>query len=645
MKKNKSTIVGCTDKKNKIVFSKKRQLTGWYYKIGILVAITMSLYEIWFNFFGLLPQIERNALHLLFLLTLTFFYYPISSRTRGNKIPFYDFVFVALGVSSELYLFFRFKIFASAGAIANNWDYFFGALTIILLLEAARRVIGSAIPTLSIIFLLYAFFGSYAPGILNFRGVSLTRLIYRMYLSSEGIWGITMNISATYLFLFILFGSFLESSGAAKAFTNIALFLVGNKKGGAAQVAIVSSLLLGSINGSSVANVVTTGSFTIPLMKKIGYKPAFAGAVEAAASSGGMIMPPVMGTVGFIMAGFLGISYLDVIEAAFLPALLYYLSLAIMVYLQAGKDNLKPVPTEEIPKKTDVMRKYLHSFLPLLTIITVLLLGRTATYAAFIGIAVTVVISWFRKETRMGLKEILKALEMGAKNALPVCIACACCGLIVGVVSITGLASIIALNILKLSYGIPLLALLLIAIISILMSATLPASALYIIVSVSCVPALLSLGFSRIASHFFVLWMGVMSNLTPPVAMASFAAVGIAGSPLKETALKALKLALAGMIIPFLAIYNPIILMQNATIFTYLGVFATALIGVFSLAVSIQGYLKNHLSLLHRISYFVSSFLLMIPGGFTDLIGLAFFGVTLWLSFNKNPFKCRSDKA
>lgn len=624
MKKNKNNIT--------TFIEKKRQLTGWYSKIAAFVAITMSLYQIWGSTFALIPQIERNSLHLLFLLTLAFFYFPISSRIRSNKIPFYDLIFVAIGVSSTLYLFFRYRIFSEAGAIANNWDYFFAAIIIILILELSRRVIGISIPIISIIFLLYALYGSYVPGVLKFRGVSLTRLLYRMYLSSEGIWGITMNISATYLFLFILFSSFLEISGAAKNFNNIAFALAGKMKGGPAQVAVIGSGLMGSISGSSVANVATTGSFTIPLMKKVGYKPSFAGAVEAAASSGGMIMPPVMGTVAFIMAAFLNTSYIHIIKAALLPALLYYFSLSVMVNLQASKQNLKNTSIENIPKIGDVLIKSLHSLLPLASIVIVLLIGRTAIYAAFVGILVAIVTSWARKETRMGIKDILKALETGAKNAIPVCIACTCCGLIVGVTSITGIGSVIALNIFKLSLGMPILALLLIAISSIIISAALPSSALYIIVSVTCVPALLSLGFSRIGSHFFVLWMGVMSNLTPPLAMASYAASALAGSPLRETALKGLKLASAGFIIPFMAIYNPVILMEGATIWSYGKAIVLGLIGIFSLAVSIQGFLKNRLSFTKRISFLASAVLLIFPGQFTYLIGLVLLGLTLRIS-------------
>lgn len=616
-------------------FEKIRTLSGWQKNFGSIVAISMSLYTICSNSIILVPEIERNALYLSFMLTLIFMYYPFSNKLQNNKgvIPFYDWILIVLGASSGIYCAFRIGEFATTGCYANNVDYFFGAIAILLVLEASRRVLGYVIPALSIIFILYALFGSYMPGIFKFRGMLLTRFINRMYLSSEGLWGITTSVASTFLFIYILFSSFLETFGSIDAFNKIAYSIAGSKKGGPALVAVIASALMGSISGSATANVVTTGSFTIPLMKKMGYDPDFAAGVEAAASTGGLIMPPVMGTVAFLMVGFLGITYLRVISAAILPAFLYYASITIMVILQARKDNLEGIPSKDLPKLSETFKKRWNCIIPLLSIIAALLVGKTALYAGFVGIIAALISSYFIKETRPNFQMIISSLESAAKNATGVSIAAVCCGFIVGVATITGIGNVISLNIIKLSQGIPFLVILLIGVSSIFLSAALPASALYIVVSIVAVPALVNFGFSKLASHFFVLYLGVMSNLTPPIAVASIAAAGIAQSSVFKTALKGLKLAAAGLIIPIMAMYNPVILMENVTFLGYLQVSVTGLLGVFALAVSLQGYLRRNIAWILRIGFFISALLLIDPGGFTDSIGIILLTILIVFSY------------
>jgi TRAP transporter 4TM/12TM fusion protein len=428
------------------------------------------------------------------------------------------------------------------------------------------------------------------------------------------------------LFLFLLFGAFLAASGAAKAFNDISYAIGGRMTGGPAQVAVIGSALVGSISGSSVANVVTTGTFTIPLMKKMGYPPHFAAAVEASASTGGMIMPPVMGAVAFIMCGFLGVSYTTVAAASILPSVLYFIGIGFMVHLEAKKRNLRGIPKEELPKLSSVLKKQMFCIVPIITIIIVLVIGMTPVFAGFVGIISCILISWLNPENRMGPKKILEALEDGAKSAISVGMACVCCGFIVCVSTITGIGSVIALNIMNLSMGDPLIALLLIGITALIMSMGLPGTALYVVVAVVCVPALVEMGILPLAAHFFVYWLGAMCNLTPPVAMAAIAAAGIADCSVFKTAFTGLKLACTGFLIPFVACFNPVILMQGATLSSYLWVAFTLAMGMTGLGIALQGYFLAKVPIWLRVLFGVGALLCIQPSTSTDIIG---FGVLL----------------
>jgi TRAP transporter 4TM/12TM fusion protein len=444
-----------------------------------------------------------------------------------------------------------------------------------------------------------------------------------MFLTYEGLWGITLTVSSTFIFLFILFGAFLQKSGVTQLFNDIAFSLGARRRGGPAQVAVIASALMGTISGSAVANVVTTGAFTIPLMKKTGYRPHFAGAVEASASTGGIIMPPVMGAVAFVMAGFLGIPYAQVAFAAIVPALLYYASVAITIDIEAKKLGLRgATPDKDTPTLVALLLKQGYLLLPLVVVTYVLIIGRTALAAAFYGILTTLVVSWLRPSTRMGIRDILAALEQGARAAVQVGIACAVVGFIVGVVSITGVGSTLAYNIGKLSGNNLFLALLLIMGISIILSMGLPGTALYIIVAVVAAPALITLGSKPIAAHFFVLWFGAMTNLTPPVALASYAAAALAESEPFKTAWTGFKLAFAGFLIPLMFVFQPILLLQDVQFFPLVLALATSLVGIYFLAVSTENYLLTDLRLPERILFFAAAVLLIKPGWKTDLAGL-----------------------
>lgn len=610
---------------------RSRKLIGMPAVFLSIFAIFTSLFHLYANSFGFLPEMQKCTIHVACLLFMTFYLYPITKKAKKSKgnPRWYDYLFAAAGFCCCIYVAFRFNPDFAKFGVSNPIDVVMAALTVLLILEAARRTLGPIIPIISIIFLLYALFSSYMPGSFRFPSVSFSRLMYRLYLTTEGIWSTLVNTSATYIFLFILFGSFLQLSGGSTAFNDIGYAVGGRMRGGPAQVAVISSALMGSISGSAVANVMTTGAFSIPLMKRVGYSPEFAGGVEAAASTGGVIMPPVMGAVAFLMASTLGVSYTTIIKSAILPAVLYYVGIAASVDLEAQKRKLAGLPKESLPKLKNVLLKRGVYLLPIAGIIVVLVKGKTALFAGYLGIALAIASSWAHKETRMGWKQVLAALETGAKGAITVGIACAACSFIVTVCTLTGLGSTLALNIMTLSRGIPFLALLLIAVIILFMSMGMPGNAVYIVVAVVASPALTKLGFDLIAINFFIMWIGTMSNMTPPVCMASYAASSLAGGNLTKTALTGLKLAASGLIVPFMFIYNPSMLMQNVTVLGYLWVFCTSAVGVYALAMALHGFWRIQIPFPVRLLLFTAALTLINPTLLTDMIGITLLAISI----------------
>lgn len=614
----------------------QRDLEGPAKKMIAVVAVSFSLFQIYVNSFSYMPATIRNAVHLAFLLFMAFFLYPATKKSPKNTFTKLDAVLAVLGAIAGLYLAVNFNIIhLERGSIANTRDYAFAILTIIVLLEAARRAMGPIIPALSVFFLIYAKFGPYFPGMFGHGGFSWTRILYRMYITYEGIFGMTLSVSATFIFLFILFGAFLKSSGATDFFNDISVAIAGKKRGGPAQVAVVSSGLMGTLSGSAVANVATTGTVTIPMMKNIGYQPHFAGSVEAAASTGGMIMPPIMGAAAFIMASFLEVPYTRIMLAGIIPALLYYASVSMSVDLEAKRLGLKGLDASRIPSIIGVLKKRGLLIVPLVVITWALLVGKSAIYAGFIGIISTILASSVSKETRMGWRDILKALETAAYGSLQVGIACAVCGIIVCIVGMTGVGSALAYNIVKLSGGVLIFALLAVTVISVILSMGLPSTALYIVVAVTAAPALVDMGVAPVAAHMFVFWFGALSNVTPPVALASYTAAGIAGAEPTKTGFTALKLCAAGFLIPFMFAFNPVMVWENVTAFTIIRVMATGLIGVYALAIGVQNFMNARLTTIERILFLVGAFLMMDPGSFTDLIGIVVVALAFTVHFKR----------
>ena len=496
-------------------------------------------------------------------------------------------------------------------------DLIMGAIAILLVIELARRATGWGLIAVCILALGYAFAGPYLPGFLAHRGYGATRLIEHLYLSTEGIWGIPLGVSADFVYLFVLFGAVLEVAGGGALLIAMANKVAGRTRGGPAKTAAVASAFMGSLSGSAVANVVTTGTFTIPLMKRAGFKPFFAGAIEAAASTGGQLMPPVMGAGAFILATWTNIPYLDVAVAAIIPAVLYYAALLAAIHFRAGRMGIEP----EVETDGEPIMERLHLLLPLAIIVVLLGMGRSPMRAAFWGVSSAFIMAMLRPATRPSPSEMRQIMERAGRGAVQVAAACAAAGIVVGVASLTGIGLRMSELIITVSDGQLLPALLLTALGSIVLGMGLPTTAAYVVLAALGAPALVQLGVPLLAAHLFIFYFGCISNVTPPVSLAAFAAAGIAGAPPIRTAVFAAILAGAGFIVPFMFVYGPELLMVGSAV--QIGVATTtALIGVVCLAAGGVGYARKRLVAWERLLAVASALVLVYPGVLTDVIGL-----------------------
>ncbi|MDR1935383.1 MAG: TRAP transporter permease [Candidatus Accumulibacter sp.] len=623
-----------------------RIFSGWLGKLVMLVAIAMSCFHFYTSGFGLLPAQHQGAVHLAFTLLLTIFLYPASKKSvkNANVVPWYDIVVGLLGVCASLYLVVNYMTLIERPGMPSDLDLAWGFVLIFVLLEATRRISNPVLPCLAIICLLYAYFGNVLPAGMGHRGFSISRIINHMYLGTEGIFGTPLEVSSTFVFMFILFGAVLEKTGVGKFIIDLSLGLAGWASGGPAKVTVVASGIMGTVSGSSVANVCTVGMFTIPLMKSVGYRPHFAAAVEAAASTGGQIMPPVMGAGAFIMAQFLGWPYIEVAKAAIIPALLYYTAVLIQVHFEAKRLGLSGIARENLPNVWYLLRTRGFLLLPLGAIIYLLVAGYTPLMAAFWGILVSIPLSWLNKETRLTPKKLVEAFEAGARSSLGVACACACVGFIVGTGTLTGLALRIAGGIVDLSGGLLLPTLLLTMCASILLGTGLPTTANFIVTSTMAAPALKLLGVPDIAAYMFVFYFGIAADLTPPVALAAYAAAGIAGADPMKSGVTSLKLALAGFLVPFIYVYNPILLMVDATPLAMIQATITSLAGVYLLSMATIGYYNGNLSWLMRIVASAGALGLLVPGTTSDLCGLAaLVFIYLWQRFVAKPSRTTTE--
>ncbi len=605
-----------------------RDVQGISKKIIFIIAITMSLFHLYTAGFGLLLSAIQRSYHLMFVFALGFLLYPASKNSSKTKIPFYDWVLVAVGIAVTYYIPNNYEQLIRRGGLPTQIDVVMGVLCILLVLELTRRAVGIALPLIAMGFLLYGHYGYIIPGRLGHIGYSVRRLVNQMYMTTEGIFGTPLGVSATFVFMFILFGSFLEITGVGQFFIDIAFAAAGHMRGGPAKAAVIASGFMGSISGSSVANTVTTGNFTIPLMKKVGYNRNFAGAVEAAASTGGQILPPVMGAAAFIMSEFTGIAYIKIIISAAIPALLYYAGVLTMVHLEACKQGLKGLQKKELPNFKKIFKDGFHLILPIVALLYFLVIY-SPLRAAFLAIGLSILCSLLRKHTRIKFTDLFIALEDGARKAIGVAVACACAGIIVGVVTLTGLGLAFGGVIVRLASGMLLPTLILTMLASIILGIGLPTTPKYIILATMAVPAIISFGVPMLAAHLFVLYFGVLADVTPPVALAAYAGAGIAGGNQVKTGLIALKLAMAGFIVPFVFAIKPTMLLVNVTFFDAALAVVTAFIGVVGLGAAVEGYLITYTRIHDRLLLLLSSLTLLFPGIASDIGGFIFFGLVI----------------
>jgi len=602
-----------------------RDFSGHVRTFAVALAVFTSLIHCWMNSVGLMITIKMNAIHLATMMALVFLYFPGTARSRRDQPTALDWLFTGLALLGGLYVVMCYDRLLATKLEVTQLDLIISVMTMCLLVEASRRAVGLPLTLLCVFFLVYTKFGPYFPGLFAHRGFDWSRIITRMALTDQGIYGVTLMVSSSYVFMFILFGSFLAATKTSEFFNDFALALAGRYRGGPAKVAVIASALMGSISGSSQANVATTGAFTIPLMKKVGYKPFFAGAVEAAASTGGILMPPIMGASAFIMSTFLGIPYVKIMLAGVFPALLYYGAILTMVDLRAKSNGLEGLPKEEIPSMKTTMLDKGHMTIPLVLIVYFLVAGYTPLFSAFLGLIAIIVLSSCRKSTRMGVKDFIGALDGGARSAAPVGIACGIVGFIVGAVGMTGVGQVIAMNIIMFAGGKLWAALILCMLASIVLGMGLPASACYIITATIAAPALQQMGVPALAAHFFAFYYGTMSAVVPPVALTSYTAAGLAKAAPTKVAVVGFGLAMSGLLLPFLFVYNPVLLFVDFTWAKFLPTILCAVVGVFSLSAGLIGMLRAHMPLWERVLFAANGIALVNPLKTVRLMSLAFF--------------------
>ena len=621
--------------------SKTRNFVSpWMVKAYKIFAIVVTLYHLLFASGIYMPEtLKHRSMHVAMILILSFAMYPATKKASRKIIAWYDWVLMALSASVAGYMWMDYFNIINRAGKPNTMDVIMGTLLTFLVLEATRRVCGLALPIISIIFMIYSLMGTKQglipidiPGIFLHRGYSWQKLMSHFFANTEGIFGSSVNVASTYIFLFIAFGEVMNKCGMGKFFNDFANAIAGGTKGGPAKVAVVASGLLGMINGAAVAVVVTTGSFTIPLMKKSGYDDEFSGAVVATGSVGGQLMPPVMGAAAFIMAETLGMKYNELLISAIIPAVIYYMGILFQIQMRAEKMGMKGTPREELPKMRDVMKEYGHLALPLIFLIYMLFFsGKTVIMAAFYTIIFTIIIAQLRPNTRMSIDDLLGAMVNSAKSTVSVAIACACVGIIVGSCSITGFALNMANTIISIGGKSLMFTLLFTMVTCMILGMGLPSIPSYIITSTIAAPALVQLGIPALVAHLFCFYFAMFANLTPPVALAAFAAAGIAGGNPMKTGWASVKLALAGFILPYMFVYNPQLLLIDTPVLQGIQVAITAAVGVFLISVAVEGFLYQKVNIVLRILSLVGAYFLIDSGMITDIVGIIIFAAVLIL--------------
>ena len=604
-----------------------RVLTGFFAKLIAAIAITFSVFQVYTAAFGTLDAMLQRAVHLAFALCLIFLLYPARVSWPRDKIHPIDVVFAILGAAAPLYIVIFYKQLVMRAGLVTTTDYIVGIIAIILILEAVRRVVGIPMVCVAILFLVYALYGRQLPGVLAHRGADLPTLVQHLFYTTEGIFGIPLGVSSTFIFLFILFGAFLEKTGLGQLFIDLSNAVAGWAAGGPAKVAVIASALEGTVSGSSVANTAGSGSFTIPMMKKLGYEPEFAGAVEATASTGGQLMPPIMGAAAFLMAEFIGMPYFRIVTAAIIPSLLYYFGVWTQVHFEAKRLGLRGMSRDELPKIGDVLREKGHLLVPLLALIYLLAKGYTPMRAALVAIVLTIGCAMLKKNTRISFFDIVEGLEKGARGALGVVAATACAGIIVGVVTLTGLGLRLGSVLVDIADGKLFLTLVFTMLTSIILGMGVPTTANYVITSTIAAPALIMMDVPVLAAHMFVFYFGIIADVTPPVALAAFVGAGIAKANPLKTGIQATKLAIAAFLVPYIFVYNPSLLLIDVNAVDMILMSITAIVGIIGVGAGMEGFFLMDLTVIERVIFFVGGLLLVIPGLQTDIVGFSLLAI------------------
>lgn len=608
----------------------------WRQYITIGISIVFVAFQLFSTISGMITAQILRSTHLAFVMLLGFILFPATKNMRRDTLPFYDVLLGIIGAAAWLYIAFNFDSLARRAGAYTTLDICVGVVGIVILFEACRRVVGLPIMIIAAVFIIYAFAGPYLPGFLNHRGYSFKRVVSHLYFNTEGIMGTPIGACATFIFLFIFFGALLERTGIGQFFIDVCKGIAGGAAGGPAKVAVLTSALLGTVSGSSVSNTVGSGSFTIPMMKKLGYKPEFAGAVEASASTGGQLMPPIMGAAAFLMAESLAIPYLQIAKAAIIPALLYFSGIFMMVHLEAKKLGLVGMKKSELPRVLPLLAKKGYLIIPLAAIIFFLCTGKTPTYAALMGIVSAALLAIIcsiidvikGRKPSFGFNDAIETICAGARNIISVAVACGMAGIIIGIVTLTGLGLKLGAGLISLSNGVDivqlkiLFTLFLTMIASIILGMGSPTTANYLITSTITAPTLIMLNVNPIAAHMFAFYFGIIADITPPVALAAIAGSAIAKSKPIATAMQSTKLSIAAFLIPYMFVFSPqMLLIGDNTFMDIAIIIVTAMIGMFGISAALEGWAIRSCNVIERVLLGISGLLLIIPERFSDITG------------------------
>ena len=598
-------------------------------KVVRYLLAAFALLMVYMNLFANWDERVRRSLFVGIVIILSFLVYPAKKgSTKKNHIPIYDIVLMVLGAGAYFYFVINFKTIIGHATRISQLEVIVGIIGILVLAETCRRVVGIPILCVATVFIGYAFYSGLGAG-RAFPQV-LKSIVYNLFYTTSGVIGTPIGVCSTYIALFILFGAFLEATGISEFFIQLANSLAGASTGGPAKVAVISSALCGMVSGSSVGNTVTTGSVTIPLMKKTGYKGEFAGAVEAAASTGGQIMPPIMGAAAFLMAEMVGVQYSEIAMRAIFPALLYFTGIFITVHLEAKRLGLKGIAKEDLPKFVPLFIRQGYLLIPLVTLVAMVMMGYTMSRSAVIATLLAILVSIPNKSTRMNPTRFVNALETGGKNTLSVAVACGIAGIIAGVVTMTGLGQILISAIVSVAGDRVIIALFLTMLTCIVLGMGVPTTANYIIMATTCAPILVNgMGINKIAANMFVFYFGIVADITPPVALAAYAGSAIAKSNPMKTALNASRLAIAAFIVPYIFAFNPAMLFIDADVVQVVIIIVTSLVGLTGVAGGLEGYMVTNMNPIQRILAVVGGLCLIIPGTVTDLGGIAIVGASV----------------